>query len=124
MDWADIYQDLADEMDSHADAAATLREKKIVDIRNLLLIEPSESQTIDSACRQYAKTGRWPALSQNQIILAYVRMGQAAKCAELFASHQSQVFPTEYLNQQKAIVLEFLLIDYWHFSGNLKWRND
>jgi hypothetical protein len=124
MDWNQIYNQLAKEMDALSGIAATLQESGVVPIESLFEMEPREREAIDDASRQYAATGRLPALNQHQGVLFYIRLGHAAKFAK-FLSHakgEDRIFPENFSDSQIPNILEFLLVDYWHFAGWSRWR--
>jgi hypothetical protein len=122
MTWLTLYEELAREMDSQQRLVKALRENNLVPQSVLLESEPGERSTIDEACLRYAEKQNWPALNQVQAVLAYVRVGHAAQFAEFLAGRGAGVFANHVLDSPKPTVLEFLLIDYWHFAGNSRWH--
>jgi hypothetical protein len=124
MTWSELYDELAAFLDEHNPLAIALQGKtpqaKIEEFRHLFEIEPSNRAAIDAACRLYIQTGRFPALNQDQAILLFVRFGHAAQAVEFFLPN-SDVLKNEFEDSQKANVLEFLLIRYWHFAGRSRW---
>jgi hypothetical protein len=125
MRWFSIYKQLAAEMDKNSQAASSLRENDplayMEQIQQLYDCEPENRALIDEACKQFARTNGWPKMGKNQLILAHVRVGSAAQFAK-FLALDSEFFPNQFEDSQKASLLEFLLIDYWKFSGNARWR--
>jgi hypothetical protein len=121
--WLTISQDLSQEMSLLSGPVKALREKKGVHLNQLYEAEPQERHTIDEACLKYASIGKWPALNQTQAVLAYVRLGNAAEFAQFLARNGAGIFVNQPEDLPKATILEFLLIDYWHFAGNSRWRS-
>jgi hypothetical protein len=121
MTWLTIYEELASELDSQARITKVLREQNIVPQSVLFDAEPVERRTIDEACLKYAANQKWPKLNQVQAVLAYVRLGHAALFAEFLSRSGAGIFVNLPADLPKASVLEFLLVDYWHFAGNSRW---
>lgn len=125
MDWKQIHAQLEEKMDSLAAGVTNSREDRLVKQRELFSVEAKERPVIDEAARQYALTGKSPLLTPNQSLLLYIRIGHAAQFAEFLAGAMADnalMFSDYYTGSQKASVIEFLLVDYWHFAGCSRWR--
>lgn len=125
MHWKEIADSLAEKMDSLAADVADLPGDKAVHPADLFAVELKERPVIDEGARQYALTGKSPILKSNKSLLLYIRIGHAAQFAQFLAeatADSALMFSDYYTGSQKAIVIEFLLVDYWLFAGYSRWR--
>jgi len=127
MDWNDIYEELTVEMKRNQSAAKSLSANNPADfdyqIEVLFDAEMKDRALMDKACAQYARTKTWPInLTPIQAVLAHIRIGHAQQFARFLCRWRSEIFPTEFSDSQKPKILECLLVDYWRFAGNSRWR--
>jgi len=89
--------------------------------------EKTHRETIDRACRKFARTKTWPPLSGEEMLWLFPRMKQsldllqflriggrsntAARTIGLPVPHD---LPPQF---SEADALEYLLVDYWHHIG-------
>lgn len=127
MDWNDIYDELTAEMKRNDAVVKSLAENNLLDrldqVNALFEAESRYRDIIDKACSQYARTMTWPVnMTPTQAILAHIRLGHAQQFARFLCRWRSELFPTQFSDSQKPKILECLLIDYWKFAGNSRWR--
>jgi hypothetical protein len=125
--WDDIYEELTAEMKRNQAAAKSLAANNLSDYQYQISVlfdaEIREREMMDKICLQYARTKTWPInMTPIQAILAHIRLGHAQKFAWFLCRWRSEIFPNQFQDSQKQKILEFLLVDYWRFAGNSRWR--
>lgn len=127
MDWNDIYEELTAEMKRNDAAAKSLAantpDDRLQQIEELFEVEVLERELMDKICLHYAGTKTWPInMTLTQTILAHIRLGHAQQFAWFLCRWRSEIFPNQFQDSQKSKILECLLVDYWRFAGNSRWR--
>jgi hypothetical protein len=127
MNWNDIYEELTDEMKRNDVAAKSLAantpDDRLQQIEELFEVEVLEREMMDKICLQYARTKTWPInMTRAQTILAHIRLGHAQQFACFLCRWRSEIFENQFQDSQKSKILECLLLDYWRFAGNSRWR--
>lgn len=80
----------------------------------------------DGACIHFAQYGTWPALSHEVSSVVMLRLTSALQFAD-FARGQRRRFgpfllPPFPASVSKPDLWGFLLLDYWHFAGRIRWQ--
>jgi hypothetical protein len=80
--------------------------------------EPLLRGKIDAACENYARTLKWPNLSEAEIIFAHDRLLEGIRFGKWLLKHLPPVEPAA--TEQW---VRMLLIDAWHYCGLRRWRD-
>jgi len=127
INFSEVCQELEKIIDPLANDVANLKAMGAAHIQVLLDAEPKERELIDEICANFAKEKIWPInMTPAQKFLVYGRLGQAfyfvefLKDSPLVEVFENSEFAPIYLSE--ATLYKFLLVDYWHFAGQGKWR--
>lgn len=91
---------------------------------DLRLEELQGAERVDSFVRDYARTGRWPALDEKDRFFLRERIRFAyeyASIAELTVHHPLRLATRPHIWNEQRRVIEWLLIDVWRASGVINW---
>ncbi len=94
---------------------------RIADIPETFLDHENYTEhTLDAMVREFAETGRWPALSPVERTMLVFRLEYASSLAHLLGhlpEHFSGVIAEPSLDVPEERVLEWLLNEAWHSEG-------
>jgi len=75
--------------------------------------EPELRAVIDEACKQFAKSGSLPLADPEAGFFVLDRFAEASHCGRIMGDFANTEGPW----------LQWLLVDYWHLAGILRWRD-
>jgi hypothetical protein len=100
--------------------------------RDSLINEIVDSQSkhrkkLDQACFQFANTRKLPALDREQAFWFFARLHVARSAVKFFlASKRSKglIFPNPDDGVATDSILEYLLVNYWYYTGKLQFLGE
>jgi hypothetical protein len=78
-------------------------------------VEKATRESLDEAVRQFAKTKRWPALSDKQVTMLYLRLSYGVDLAMALSTCKTGLFPT--LKNRDLQMIQWLLNQAWDYPG-------
>lgn len=83
-----------------------------------LVREPLIRHAVDDACREFARTGKFPLMADETAVFVWDRFEHAyALCG--WAERQGVQFPLK----STADLLRLFLVEFWFYSGHLRWSS-
>lgn len=77
-------------------------------------LEKATRKSLDEAVRKFAKTKQWPALSEEQITMLYLRLSHAVDLT-IALSKNADLFPA--LKDRDSEMIQWALIEAWDYPG-------
>ena len=78
-------------------------------------LEKATRESLDEAVREFTKTKNWPALSDKQVTILYLRLSYGVDLAMALSTCKTGLFPT--LKNRDSEMIQWLLNEAWDYPG-------
>jgi len=80
-------------------------------------LEKVTRESLDEAVRKFAKTKKWPALSDQQVTMLYLRLSYGVDLAMALSTCKTDLFPP--LKNRDSEMIRWLLNQAWDYPGQV-----
>ena len=78
-------------------------------------LEKTTRESLDEAGRKFAKTKKWPALTDEQTLMLYFRLGYGVDLALALSTCTTGLFPT--LENRDSEMIQWAVNEAWDYPG-------
>jgi len=78
-------------------------------------LEKATRESLDEAVCKFAKTKKWPALSDEQVTMLYLRLSYGVDLAMALSTCKTGLFPK--LNNRDSEMIQWTLNEAWDYPG-------
>ena len=78
-------------------------------------LEKATRESLDEAVREFTKTKNWPALSDEQVTMLYLRLSYGVDLGMALSTCKTGLFPT--LKKRDSEMIQWLLNEAWDYPG-------
>ena len=80
-------------------------------------LEKATRESLDEVVRKFAKTKKWPALSDKQVTMLYLRLSYGVDLAMALSTCKTGLFPA--LKNRDSEMIQWLLNEAWDYPGQV-----